>query len=138
MRSPTQALPAADFREVPNYYLVGHVSATPVDADEPVIVIGGHAVRASHLMVAITPFENLVHMYDYIPNQKIWVRNSALEDAYWQIGFDSFDTVFKEVDKDTALTYASRMKDYSDLLISMTLHDIGTDFLPHATVLGLP
>lgn len=139
MRSPTQTLPTADFRKMPSYYLVGHVpESIPDETNESVVFIDGQKVLESHLMVAVTPFANLVHMYDYIPNRKIWARNTALEDAYWGIGFDSYKVVFKKVDKETAMQHAAGMKNYNELLLDMTLNDIGTDFLAHADVINLP
>jgi len=135
MRSPQQIRPDANFRTPPVYHLVGNVNENvSADSPEDIMMIDGKPILKDHVMVAVTPFENLVCMYDYIPNRKIWVRNSALEDCYWRIGFDSFKVVFEEVDRESALQHAKGMRNYSELLVSMTLKEIGTDFFTHEEV----
>lgn len=137
MRSPDQTRPTANFRTSPVYYLVGHINEKILlDGKEPVVMIDGQAIRESHVMVAVTPFEDLVCMYDYIPNRQIWARNTALEDSYWGIGFDSYKIVFEEVDREVAHQHAQGMRNYNELIVNMTLKEIGTDFFRHEEVVS--
>lgn len=115
----------------PQYFLVGNRRYELPEGSEKVgYLIDGRNIDADYVMVVMKPYAGLVHMYDYLPNQKIWVRNTAMEDDYWNIGHDAFYTLFQEVDETVAYETASKMRNYSDLVVKLIFSDIGNDYLP--------
>jgi hypothetical protein len=117
--------------ETPQYFLVGNSRyELPEGSDKAGHLIAGKVINADYVMVVMKLYAGLTHMYDYLPNRKVWVRNTALEDDYWHIGHDSFYTLFREVDETTAHEVASEMRNYSDLVVKLIFNDIADDFLP--------
>lgn len=127
--------PDSKLRDTPVFYFVGNEdNILPEGSTEPGVIINGKNVRAKSVLVAMTPYENLVCMYDYLPNNMTWVRNTALEDDHWMIGFDSYRTIFEEVTKEEALKMALSMPDFNKFIVAYLKREINEDSFTMAEI----